>query len=115
LFEITVEESGNDPGVNLLASAGAALAHAARAVEEPEKRGEDKDAVTKHRRHIRSELRPIFLPPLIPLLRLIRRKKPVDKQIADKVRKIIKLAHASAKSNSPPRPEPFTDRKKALG
>lgn len=115
LFEITVEESSNDPEVNLLASAGAALAYAARAVQESEKQSQDKDAVKKHYRYIRNELAPIFLPPLIPLLRLIRGKKPVDKQIADRIRKIIKLARMSAKTSSPPRPETFTDREKALG
>lgn len=91
-FEDTIKLSETDLEVQLLARAGAALASA---LEGSDNRGEAQAQVKKHRRFIRNELWPFFFPALIPLVRLLRRKKPIDKQIANKVLEIIKRAEES--------------------
>lgn len=111
-FEDTIKHSQADSEVQLLARAGAALAYATSALKGSENRVEARVQVKKHRRFIRNELWPYFLPALIPLVRLLRRKKPIDKQVAYKVLEIIKRAERASESVSPSDDEESGNREK---
>lgn len=107
LFDMAVKDSKADLEVQFLARAGAALVHATR-----RNGSDDTSKLKEHADFIHSELWPSFFPPLIPLVRRLRGKKPIDKQIANEVLEIIKRAEDASESVSSSDDEESDNREK---